>query len=64
MKSEKQRGKKKRSEGLVSGRHLLFFLLRADWTQCKVDRGAQRYDSNSRRSGKRRGMKWRKKGRR
>lgn len=39
-------------------------LLRADWTQCKVDRTAKRYDSNSRRSGKRRGMKWRKKIRR
>lgn len=37
----------------------LFCLLRADWTQCKVDRTAKRYDSNPRRSGKRRGVKWR-----
>lgn len=32
-----------------------------DCTQCKEDRTAERYDSNSLRSGKRRGMGWRKK---
>lgn len=34
----------------------MFCLLRVDCTQCKEDRTAERYDSNSLRSGKRRGM--------
>lgn len=47
--------------GLTTGRHLLFSLLRADCTQCKEHRRADRYDSNSLRSGKIRGTRWREK---